>query len=96
MRINIGMRLAFGIHCLITITLFMDQETFMMGFVGLAIVIANFIGLLLINSNMQLAGYKTFIISSIFLFPIGLIGIIYAKKELDRLKKEKFIESQEM
>jgi len=92
MKINAGMLVALGIHILITILFFLDKDYFFLGFLGLAVVSANVIGILLIKFNMQ-AGYKIFMFSGVVLMPIGLIGAISARKELDKLTENKFNES---
>lgn len=90
MRINAGMILAVVIHSLITLNLFANSDLPAIGYLGMVVVIGNVIGMLLTFTDLKKAGYMTFIISSAILVPIGLIGAISARKELDKLKQEEF------
>lgn len=90
MRINAGMILAVVIHSLITLNLFANSDLPAIGYLGMVVVIGNVIGMLLTFTDLKKAGYMTFIISSTILVPIGLIGVISARKELEKLKQEEF------
>ncbi|MDC1105411.1 hypothetical protein OAT16_01820 [Prolixibacteraceae bacterium] len=95
MKINAGMIIAVVIHIFITLLLFSDPDKSQIGFLGLAVVIGNILGILLVAIGKKEAGYKTFMISSFVLVPIGLIGAKSARKELDEIKNEKFKDSLE-
>ncbi|TAJ11444.1 hypothetical protein DMA11_16780 [Marinilabiliaceae bacterium JC017] len=81
----------FVIHLLITVMLFGDPKYSMLGYVFMPFVIANVIGIILMLLKHIVVGARIFMISSFVFFPIGAIGVLGARKEIDKIKKESFI-----
>lgn len=78
------------IHSLIAISFIGDSDyAFLPYFVG-AIVLFNLIGIIMIASRKIILGAWVFMISSALLVPIGLIGVLGARKIIDEEKKKKF------
>ncbi len=87
------MLIGFGIHCLIAIVSLFDQKYGFLFYLTAGVVLANLIGMALINTKQELLGARIFLISSAFLVPIGLIGASGASKAIDQKKREEFTNS---
>ncbi|MBL6446678.1 hypothetical protein JMN32_10170 [Fulvivirga sp. 29W222] len=92
--INNQMVLGLGIHCVLALIVSIEPEyPFIPYFFGI-IVLFNIIGIGLIKIGKVKSGAMVFLISSGILVPIGLIGAMGARKVLDKLKKDEFINNK--
>lgn len=83
------------IHALFTIISSLSSEpeiTFIFYFSIISFAL-NCLGLLLILINKLKAGSILFFIGSIVFVPIGLIGVLGARKLLNEIKKEEFLKT---
>ncbi|MTI27232.1 hypothetical protein [Fulvivirga kasyanovii] len=91
--INTQMILGFAIHCILALITSIEPEyPFIPYFFGI-VVVFNIIGLMLIKTGKTRPGAMVFLISSGLLVPIGLIGAMGARKVLDKLKKDEFLQN---
>ncbi len=78
------------IHTLMSLILINDPEYSFLGYGIGVIVLVNILGMLLMASKKTILGARIFMISSILMVPIGLIGALGARKIIDEKKKEEF------
>ncbi len=88
--INSQMIVAVVIHAIITLAISFDSHYYPVAFLSGAIVLANLLGLFLISARQIKIGAKIFLISSAILVPIGMIGVLGARKILEEEEKKKF------
>lgn len=89
-EINPQMIVATIVHAVIGVFMIDDPHYGGLAIVIGAIVMFNIIGILLVVMGYKVAGARIFMIASIILVPIGLIGVFGARKILDKVKKDKF------
>jgi hypothetical protein len=78
------------IHTLIALIFINDPEYSFLGFGIGVIVLVNILGMLLMAAKKTILGARIFMISSILMVPIGLIGALGARKVIDEKKKQEF------
>lgn len=83
------------IHAIITLIfgISSEPESYFIFYFSLVFFILNCIGLLLIITDQVKIGGLLFLIGSAVLIPIGLIGAFGARKLLNKIKKDKFLET---
>ncbi len=88
--INSFIIIGFIIHAVLTALMFTDSDYSFLGLIFIPFVLANIVGMILIGMKKTALGARIFMYSSFIFVPIGLIGILGARKELNILIKDKF------
>ncbi len=70
-----------------------DQDALIFFWITLPFLILNSIGIIIILLGKPKIGSTLFLIGSIIFVPIGLIGAIGAKKILNKIKEDQFLET---
>ncbi len=92
-KTNTLIYIAFGIHIAVTLLAGMEEEVLLM--IMLIPLLGNLVGLYFLSFTDKIKlGAKTFIISSFFFVPIGILGVIGARKELDKLIESEFFKNE--
>ncbi len=80
------------IHFLITLSILINEEMYVLGIISLVFFLCNILGIIIIKIGKIEAGTKIYMISCFFYVPIGLIGIWGARNILDEYHIKKFNE----
>jgi hypothetical protein len=89
--INVQMWIGLAIHSVVCMIQFFQPEQFLF-FIYLFFLVLNLIGIILISMEKTKVGLYVFMAGCFGFIPIGLIGLFGARKSLDKLKREKFID----
>ncbi|MFL1895834.1 hypothetical protein ACJRPK_09030 [Aquimarina sp. 2-A2] len=94
-RINMQMILWLMIQLLIVIgsTFLKGDESLILFWMTLPFLIVNCIATIIILFGKPKTGSIIFLIGSIVFVPIGLIGVMGARKTLNKIKEEKFLKT---
>lgn len=92
--INKQMIIALAIHIVMVLFSLLDPEYSITTYITGGVLFFNLIGILLILLNKKIIGARVFLVSSVILVPIGLIGAFGANRILDEEKKKNFYNEQ--
>ncbi|WP_109436914.1 hypothetical protein [Aquimarina sp. AU119] len=70
-----------------------EDESLIIFWMTLPFLILNCIGIIIILLGKPKTGSTLFLIGSILFVPIGLIGVMGARKVLNKIKEDKFLET---
>ncbi len=91
--INKKMVVGLIIHSIMAVLFLLDWEYGFLFYFVLLVVTLNIIGMVLVNMDYKILGARIFLISSVMLIPIGIIGAMGANEIIDEEKSKRFNES---